>query len=178
MADDADPAPGRTIELSVLDADPERAERRYRELRRDLIRFLEWLGCGQPEDAADEALFRGLTRIASGADTSRGGVRGFVFGVAKLVAKERARVHQRERAFDTQTWALQPSGARDHDSVDARLTLVRTLKTLSRHDRRILIRYYGGDDHGPLSRELGVTPGHLRLIVHRIRQALRARLDS
>lgn len=175
MSDDPPGNRGSSIDLTLLDADPKRADLRYHELRRDLIRFLEWCGCGQPEDIADEAMFRGFKRIAEGVDTSKAGVRGFIFGVAKMVAKERAKLGHRERGHDTSFWSVLPAAAREQADVDARLTLDRALNQLSPRDRTILVRYYSGDDHDTLRSELGVSAGNLRLIVHRIRRSIRAR---
>jgi RNA polymerase sigma factor (sigma-70 family) len=159
--------------LTVLDADPVRAEELYRTLRRDLIRYLEWWGCHQPEDVADEALYRGLKRLGAGVDVSSGGPRAYVFGVAKMVAKEGVRSRSREEPLDPAAGDRHASSARHHEGVEAKLTLDRALRQLPSRDRSIIVRYCTEDDHGPLSRDLGVTPGNLRLIVHRIRRAIR-----
>jgi RNA polymerase sigma factor (sigma-70 family) len=165
------------IDLSVLDADPVRAERAYHDLRRDLVRFLEWWGCKYPEDAADEALFRGLKRLAEGVELSPAGPRGFIFGVAKFVAKESVRLRRREEPLDPAIWAQRPSPARHHQAVDAKLMLDRALQDLSPRDQSIILRYCTETDHAQLSRDLGVTPGNLRLIVYRIRNAIRKRVQ-
>ena len=44
--------------LAWLDADRERAGRRYEEIRRRLIKILACRGCHDPEDLADEAINR------------------------------------------------------------------------------------------------------------------------
>ena len=51
------------------------------------------------------------------------------------------------------------------------MQFLRRLAGLSRGERRLLVRYYTGD-RDALSRELDVTAGNLRVIVHRIRQKL------
>jgi DNA-directed RNA polymerase specialized sigma24 family protein len=165
------------VALSVLDVDPGRAEIRYGDLRRDLIRYLEWSGCRHSEDVADEALYRGLKRLGEGVDTSQASPRAFIFGVAKLVAKEYVKRHMREAPLDPAVWDY-PSTTSDHAGVDARLMLERTLNQLAPRDRSIILRYCTEDDHGPQSRELGVSSGNLRLIVHRIRNGIRDRARS
>ena len=74
--------------LAILDPDPVRAEAAYHELRRQLVRFLEWQNCHDPEEAAQEALARGFKRIAGGVDTSVAGARSYFFGIAKNLVKE------------------------------------------------------------------------------------------
>src|SRR5215471_18471707 len=82
-----DPPPPKDP-LAILDPDPVRAEALFRELRTQLVRFLEWQKCQDPEDAAQEALARGFKRIAEGADTSASGARSYFFGIAKNLVKE------------------------------------------------------------------------------------------
>jgi RNA polymerase sigma factor (sigma-70 family) len=162
------------FDLRALDADPARAAQRYREIRRDLVRFAEWQGCHDPEDAADDALFRGLKRLAEGIDVTTSGARGFLFGVVKNVVRERARAVQREQPLEASPVQHRAAPARDHARVEARLALAQALRALEPRDRMIVVRYCLEDDRAALSRHLGVSPGHLRLMVHRIRSRIRA----
>ena len=161
--------------LRCLDPnDPVRAEQVFQQYRRDLTRFLEWQH-DDPESAAQEALVRGLRRIARGADTSKAGVRGFLFGFARNVAKEGWKIRARERPLDDATAARRPSTSREHAQVEAKLRLRNVLGQLTPEDRRIILRYCEETDHAAHCRELGVTPGNLRVIVHRIRVEIRQR---
>jgi RNA polymerase sigma factor (sigma-70 family) len=156
--------------LSILDSDPDRAEARYRDLRRQLVRFLEWRNCPEPEDAAQEALARGFKRIAGGTDTSVSGVRSYFFGIAKNLVKEGWKP-RREELLDPTGWEQAVSPERHVEQVEARLALVQYLRRLNRSERTLLVRYYT-EDRTVLCHELGVTPANLRVTVHRIRRKI------
>lgn len=161
--------------LATLDPDPVRAERCYQSLKRDLTRFLEWQH-DDPEAAAQEALVRGLARMANGADTSKAGPRGFLFGFAKKLVQEGWRIRERERPLDPVMAERRPSAERDHARVDARLMLEKVLGELSPRDRRIIVRYCTEKDHTRQCEELGVNSNYLRQIVYRIREGIRERM--
>jgi len=162
--------------LTILDPDPVRAEVAYRELRRQLVRFLEWQRCLEPEEAAQEALARGFKRIAEGADTAAAGARGYFFGIAKNVVKEGWKL-RREEPVDPADLELAPSSARHLEQVEARLTLSEYLGRLRGSERRLIVRYYT-DDRVALCHEMGVTAAGLRVIVHRIRRKIQDRRDE
>ena len=163
--------------LTYLDPNPVRAEQAYQGLRRDLTRFLEWQH-DDPEAAAQEVLVRGLRNIANGADVSKAGARAYLFGIAKNVAKEGWKIRARERPMDDDTAARRPSASRGHAQVEARLMLQDVLGQLTPEDRRIILRYCTETDHSAHCRELRVTPGNLRVIVHRIRVGIRERQET
>jgi RNA polymerase sigma-70 factor (ECF subfamily) len=156
--------------LAVLDPDPIRAAVRYQELRKQLVRFFEWRRHSDPEDAAQETLARGFRRVVAGVDTSPSGLHAFFFGIARNLVKEGWKA-RREELVDPVAWDSTPSSARHVERVEARLALTHYLSKLPSSERRLLVRYYTGD-RDVLSRELGVTAGNLRVIVHRIRQKL------
>src|SRR5262245_27830525 len=156
--------------LAILDADPVRAEAAYRELRMQLVRFLEWQKCHDPEDAAHEALARGFKRIAGGVDTSVSGARSYFFGIAKNLVREGWKP-RREEPLDPAVWEQTVSPARHLEQVEARLALTQYLGGLRRSERRLLVRYYT-EDRVALCQELGVSPASLRVTVHRIRRKI------
>jgi RNA polymerase sigma factor (sigma-70 family) len=159
--------------LAVLDPDPVRAEARYDKLRSQLMRFFEWQKHSDPEDAAQETLARGFRRIAGGVDMSASGVHAYFFGIARNLVKEGWKV-PREELLDPAAWERRPSPERHLEQVEARLALTHYLGRLRASERRLIVRYYTGD-RDELSRELGVTAGNLRVIVHRIRQKIEER---
>jgi RNA polymerase sigma factor (sigma-70 family) len=159
--------------LHLLDDDPARAERAYAQLRRDLVRFLEWLHCVNPEEVADESIMRGMRRLSEGVATTGSNPRAYIFGVARLVAKEAWKKEAREQPSDPAVMDLQPSPLREHARIEAKRRLESALQRLTPSDRHTLIRYCTEGDRSVLCRELRVTPGHLRVMIHRIRQELR-----
>ena len=167
MTQAVDPPPMTRDLLSILDADPVRAEAAYVELRRQLVRFLEWQNCHDPEEAAQEALARGFKRIAGGVDTSGAGARSYFFGIAKNLLKEGWKA-RREESLDPADLEQTQSPARHLEQVEARVSLMQCLRRLTRSERRLLVRYYT-EDRAALCRELGVSAGNLRVTVHRIR---------
>src|SRR5712691_6721450 len=156
--------------LAILDSDPVRAEAGYRELRSQLVRFLEWQKCHEPEEAAQETLARGLRRISEGVDTSTAGARSYFFGIARNLVKEGWKP-RREELLDPADWERRPSSARHIEQVEARLALSECLGRLSESERTLIVRYYT-EDRVALCLELGVTPGSLRVTVHRIRRKI------
>lgn len=57
--------------MSLLDADPRRAEECYRRIRDKLIKFFEWKGCHHADDLADETVLRAVRRISEGVSIRR-----------------------------------------------------------------------------------------------------------
>jgi RNA polymerase sigma factor (sigma-70 family) len=162
------PSPPPRDLLTILDPDPVRAEAGYRELRSQLVRFLEWQNCHEPEEAAQETLARGFRRIAGGVDTSAAGARSYFFGIARNLVKEGWK-SRKEDLLDPADWERRPSSARHIEQVEARLALSQYLGRLSGPERKLIVRYYT-EDRVALCRELGVTAGSLRVTVHRIRR--------
>ena len=107
---------------------------------------------------------------------SASGPRAYIFGVAKHVAAERKRRAQREVQLDPVDWSRRESNARDTHQVEARQYLEAARATLAPHKWRILIEYLRRSNHEALCKELNVTPGYLRVMVHRIRNELRANI--
>jgi RNA polymerase sigma-70 factor (ECF subfamily) len=151
--------------MSAPQEDPQ-----YGILRAQLVRFFEWQRHLDPEEAAHETLARGFRRLASGVDVSSGAVRSYFFGIAKNLVKEGWRV-RREELLEPTAWERTPAATRDHEQVEARMLLERCLRQLRAPERRLLIRYYT-EDRDALGREMGVTAGNLRVMVHRIRHKI------
>src|SRR5262249_39643061 len=106
------------------------------------------------------------------------GVRAYVFGFAKNLVKEGWKAGKREEALDPETANRKPSPGRDIDAVNAKVLLGQLLGRLSEEDRELIVRYCKEDDHSAHCRDLGVSPGNLRVMVHRIREKLRAMKDN
>jgi DNA-directed RNA polymerase specialized sigma24 family protein len=111
--------------------------------------------------------------VAAGVDLSTGGVQAYFFGIARNLVKEGWKA-RREELLDPLEWEHTPSPGRDLEQVEARLALTHYLGRLQASERRLIVRYYTGD-RDALSRELNVTAGNLRVIVHRIRQKIEQR---
>ena len=159
--------------LAILDRDPAVAEQKYWKLYRDLARFFEWTH-DDPESAAQEAIVRAALRMAARPDAAAANLRGFVFGVAKNLLSENWRRRRRERPLEPEAAERRPSPSSESARVEARLMLEAALAALTPAERRLLIRYVTDSDHAKQAKDLGMTPGALRVAVYRIREKLRA----
>lgn len=170
---------GITAELmKAINPDPVAAEAFMRKLMGDLPRWLEWRGCHDPDGVAGEALYRALRKVAAGADISQSGLRAFVFGIAKKVMQESWKDLPRAQQLEPAVWNAQPSGHREQQRLEAKLMLQDIQRLLSPEDWRTMFRYCTEKDHTEQCREMGVSPGYLRVIIHRIRGQLKAKTLS
>lgn len=168
----AEPAPESL--LTFLDADPGRAEERYRRLRDKLIKFFEWNGCHQAEDLADETVFRVMRRLSEGVSIRRLDEPYLFFhGVAvHVLAEWRRRKERSEQPLE---------GLRDRAdrawraSSTALAECVReSLKRLTSEALEVLESYYLDDHRVDLASRLDLSPNALRIRVHRIKIRLLA----
>jgi len=160
--------------LALLDPDPVIAEERFRKLIADLQRSLEWSGCHDPDGVAGESVYRALKRLAEGVDTRQSGLRGYVFGIAKLVAKERQKTESREQQAGSGVLDRRESGYREQEGIEAGLMLEDIQRLLGKEKSQILLTYCSEKDHTAQCGQLNVTPGYLRVMVHRLREEARA----
>jgi RNA polymerase sigma factor (sigma-70 family) len=182
--------------LRLFDPDPVRATEKYNQLFRRLVRFFEWRRCHEPEDLAQDTLRRGLGKIFS-VDLHVEPAHYF-FGIARLVVMEdRKRVYRRNRLVplienvpsDAERFeadddeehqdavhqipnpTLDVSLAHDHD--EAMQLFQKTLRRLPSRDAKLLMSYLNAKDRVALARRLRISPGHLRVKVHRIKKQLK-----
>lgn len=164
--------------LARLDPDREQAGQRYEEIRSRLVRLFEWRGCENPEKLADDTFDRVARRLNEGVAIQSADPFSYFCGVAHLVYKEVLRQRDRERrARESEppavaAWPPDPE-------ADRRLDCLRTcLQRLPEEQRRLILRYHGGDDRiqarQDLARELGIELNALRIRAHRVRRELEA----
>jgi DNA-directed RNA polymerase specialized sigma24 family protein len=142
----------------------------YETLRRRLIGYLGLRGVREPEAAADETLDRVARKLTSGAAIES--IRGYVFGVARMVLLETQRRDARERSAGRSWLAV----AHDEESAERERRhrcLEQCLGELPAESRALVERYHGGAaDRDALAREADIAPGALRTRMHRLRNAL------
>ncbi len=141
---------------------------RLRELTRKLQRFLEWMNHPEPEDAAQEALLRGITRIKN--DRVEGPVPvAFFVGIGRHLVQEGWRLRKRAPVDLEIVEATHPvcwdKLAEDQVFLEELLTAV------PKQDRDVFERYHH-EDRQALSQRLGISLRALRVKVHRIRVSL------
>jgi DNA-directed RNA polymerase specialized sigma24 family protein len=167
--------------LSLLGEDEEHAAQEYERLRQKLIIFFSGRGCPEPEESTDVTIDRLSRRIDEGEQIRN--VRGFAYGVARLVLSESLRRRRRRRrALDYLASAGAPSpwgGFTETYESDAAVECVRGCAgRLPPDDRELILRYYesAGRDRQHERREialrLGLSSSALRLRAYRIRRVL------
>lgn len=142
----------------------------YEVLRRRLVGYLGLRGVREPEAAADETLDRVARKLTHGAAIES--IRGYVFGVARMVLLETERRDVRERIAGRSWLAV----AREEDAAESERRhrcLEHCLGSLPAESRELVERYHGGaEDRQALAREADIAPGALRTRMHRLRNAL------
>jgi DNA-directed RNA polymerase specialized sigma24 family protein len=176
---------GWDLLLALLVPDPERAARRYREVRGRLVDLFRWRGLGAPEDLADETLHRVSAKLAEG-EIIRGEPGAYIAGVARRVALETGRRQKRTVPLSDErvpaTVEIEPVAPDDHDARDRCAS--RCLGELPGGARDLIVRYHVGrgrtriDERRRIADELGVPMNALRIRVHRLRAQLEACIAS
>jgi DNA-directed RNA polymerase specialized sigma24 family protein len=156
--------------LAVFDSDPKRAEERYRELHQKLVRYFEWNQAADPEDMAQEALKRGITRLQEGQRITTDDPAGYFFGIARNLVREGWNARKTEPLEDQPLPSAQPSFRSLNPSEQA-IFLRQCLRTLPKDDMEMLIAYVEGNGEA-WGQRAGLEPGALRLRIHRLRKRL------
>ena len=165
--------------LDWLDADRDRAGRKYEEIRLRLIKIFTCRGCSEPEDLADETINRVVARVTDVSGTYEGEPALYFYGVSQKVQleylrKSSARNSEFSEASAISTVAMDPAD----ETAPEYECLERCLTELSGNDRRLVLEYYQHEkrakiDHRKqLATELGIAVNALRIRAHRIRRAL------
>lgn len=161
--------------LVLLDADRERAARRYEELREALAKFFECRGGAFPEEYADETLNRAARQVAEGKEVHD--LSGYCYGIARLFLLEVFKREKRERNAINEMHASQED--RDSSLLEQRVEcLDRCLDKLPTGDRTLIVQYYQGEKGAKienrkiLAGQLNLSFGTLRMRALRLRQAL------
>jgi RNA polymerase sigma factor (sigma-70 family) len=166
--------------LDRLSPDREEAAKKYETLRIKLIRFFEWRGCDLPDCRSDQTMDRVMRKLDEGQVITNLG--GFIYGVARRVAKEDLRNRDRVRALDEDVQLTpNPSNSEsgDLEDPDHRLSCFdRCLESLPEDNRKLILSYYQEEGRAKidwrqqLAEQLGIPLNALRIRAHRIRKTL------
>ena len=162
--------------LALLDADRERAGRKYAELRESLEKFFEWRGADFPEEYADETLNRVARKVAGGEAVRE--LPRYCFGVARLVLLEATKRQDAARKGLAE-FSRRIEESDDRGQLEAEAAcLQKCLDRLSSESREIITEYYQGEGSSQienrkrLANRLRIPPGTLRMRALRLREAL------
>lgn len=153
--------------LSAL-IDPEQRifDVRRAEIWQDLIRYLRWQNHPDPEDGAQETIFRAISKIDSDEAWREAAEnpRRYFFGFAWCVAREGWRP-ARESSIESRLPFIESVAVQD--GLEGRICIDELMSRIEPRERDLLLRYYT-EDRIELSRTLGIPIGTLRVQVHRI----------
>lgn len=175
--------------LSALNSDREQAGVKYEQIRRKVIRKLEFEGSSTPEEYADEVFNRVARRLAEGERLDEESPDGYFLQTARFVLSETRRSGKRHRVSGLDDLAVgeEPSLnpfeeiERLEDKIRRESGLIaieKCRRELSAEDRRIYDTYEFGSGRERIERrqkladELGEKIENLRLIVFRISKKL------
>jgi RNA polymerase sigma factor (sigma-70 family) len=158
--------------LGWLDPDPERAGQRYEAIRAKLVKIFICRGCTVAEDLADQTIDRVASKVPQIAQRYVGPPEPYFYRVAQFIYFEHLR---KQRVTAATPPRPEPAEDREADYV----CLDHCLERLAAGDRELLEAYYQGEKglrierRKQLAKQLGISPGILRVRLHQIRQELR-----
>jgi DNA-directed RNA polymerase specialized sigma24 family protein len=168
--------------LRALHPERERAAEKYEAIRQRLRRFFRWRGARWPDELTDETIDRVARRLAGGEVIRAQDAGRYFLGVARNVLRESwQRERQRGQEHDAAALAehLAAGAGAAEENAEARLEcLDGCLAELPAETRELLLRYYRGEagakieERRMLAMQLGVSPGTLRIRLHRLRLRL------
>jgi DNA-directed RNA polymerase specialized sigma24 family protein len=161
--------------LCWLGPDTEAAGLKYESIRDRLIMMFKARRCVFAEDLADATIERVAGKLKDLSSGFTGDPALYFYGVAKKVYLE----YQRKIAIDykrSESWRSITSGTPDLEDMLEQLD--EALNTITRSDRELILRYYGGGENNKINRralaeQFGIGANALRLRVFRIRKALK-----
>lgn len=173
--------------LSWLDADRERAGKKYEQIRSGLINGFERHGCRESEDLADDTINRVAKRLSDIRATYEGDPARYFFGVAHKVHMEYLRKPVAVPLLQTgmlQAGAGPPPDPLEDEDERAYECLRVCVEQLAAHERELILQYYRGEGQvrirlrKEMAQRLGITLANLRLRTQRIRERLKRCIDG
>ena len=168
--------------LDWLDADRDRAGRKYEAIRLRLIKIFTCRRCHEPEELADETINRVIARIVEIASGYRGDPALYFYGVSQKVLLEYSRKTRGPLApvsVDSASVTLSTPPLVLAEDIEAEYRcLEQCLERLPSENRDLVVRYYQQEKQAKinhrkvLAAELGIAVNALRLRAHRIRLIL------
>ncbi|MGH9458822.1 MAG: hypothetical protein ACRD2J_14410 [Thermoanaerobaculia bacterium] len=161
--------------LGTLSPDRDRAAVEYTRLHDRVVGLLRWWGSSRATELADETLDRLARKLAQGTEIQPGSLGAYARAVARRVFYE-SREEPPSAPLPAEV-LLAPST--DDERESAMRCFDGCLESFAPDDRTQLLRYY---DHGGgkidarrrLGAELRLSPGALRIRMHRLRERLGA----
>ena len=127
-------------------------------------------------DIIQDTFVRALEKLRNGELRQPQSLGAFVFAICKNICLERSRPRKLEPLSDDYAPASTDDAERDLLETERARALRRAVSQLPAKDRRLLIAYFFEErPKAAICKELGVTPGYLRVCLHRAKKALKRR---
>jgi DNA-directed RNA polymerase specialized sigma24 family protein len=162
--------------LALLSDDSEEAGKEYEKLRKNLIRFFEWRGCGSADILADQTFDRVLRKIDEGETITN--PKAYVRKVGYYIYLEYDPTLMSDLDDDF-TLAAPDNSDDDFDKEEVRFNcLDKCLAELPPESKNLILTYYQNekrakkDGRRELAEQLSIPMNALRIRAHRIRKSL------
>ena len=161
--------------LCWLGPDAEAAGRKYESIRGRLIMMFKARRCVFAEDLADATIERVARKLNDLSIGFTGDPALYFYGVAKRIYLE----YQRKIAIEhRKSESSRVIRSEDPDLEEMLDQLDEALSTISRSDRELILRYYGGGEKNKINRralakQCGIGANALRLRVFRIKREIK-----
>lgn len=142
-------------------------------IRSKLVRFFEWRSVLTPDEYADETLDRVARRIDEGQEVNN--LRGYIYGVARMVLKEEIREREREFVPLDEIGDRIPDEPAPIEPEAREVCFDRCLDKLAPESKSLILDYYQEERRAKielrqqLADRLRIPPNALRIRAHRIR---------
>jgi DNA-directed RNA polymerase specialized sigma24 family protein len=164
--------------IKLLDADSDGPPGTgYQLIRLKLIRYFEWQRCIAAEELTDETIDRVARKIAEGQQIDN--LKGFFYGVARLVFKEHERLLQKQlRAFATLPTSTEDVVDDNEEEKPQFACRRKCLQELPEAEHNLIVAYCKPDGRPKkerrreLAAKMGIKIGNLRLKAFRVREKL------
>lgn len=173
--------------LSWLSPDQNEAAQKYEEIRKGLIRFFLFKGCGDPEMLADETISRIAAKVLTfNADKGVKTITYFYGFASNIYLEYVSQLKKREVQFQPglllkNTQTHDPGANNEDETYDC---LEDCLRKLAPEESKMVLEYYSKDKSAKLeSRKqmadsLSLRPGTLHTKIHRIRNSLKKCIEE
>lgn len=165
--------------LTALDADLELAKAKLEQIYRLLNKFFQCSGFSDPEELAQEVVYRVTVSLSRGAKIVAADASSYFLGFAINVRREQWKKLKNRKTQETDAAVDVPATQRsfgDLTEAEMKILLQECIRGLDAAERELLLSYYTYGREW-LCRKMGQSPAYITLKVYRIREKIRRLLN-